>query len=109
MKVPLANPIIGEEKAKAVYEVVKSEWIKEGEIVSKFESTFTVYSIGVLKGSSDKLMKMLDSAGIRTRIYFPPVHKTPMMKKYGYKADSLKKNEGSCEYDFIAPFFIKAY
>jgi len=54
---------------------------------------YCLYSIRVLKGSRDKVMKFLDSAGIQTRIYFPPVHKTPMMRKYGYKADSLKKTE----------------
>ena len=67
MKIPLADPLIGEDEAKAVY--------------------------SILKGSKDKLMEMLDSAGIQTRIYFLPAHKTPMMKKYGYKADSLKKME----------------
>jgi len=57
------------------------------------EHVYCFYSIRVLKDSRDKLMKMLNSAGIQTRVYFPPVHKTPMMKKYGYKADSLKKTE----------------
>ena len=61
--------------------------------MNECKHVYCLYSIRVLKGSRDKVMKMLDSAGIQTRIYFPPVHKTPMMRKYGYKADSLKKTE----------------
>ena len=61
--------------------------------MNECKHVYCLYSIRVLKGSRDKVMKMLDSAGIQTRIYFPPVHKTPMMRKYNYKADSLKKTE----------------
>jgi perosamine synthetase len=45
-KIPLANPNVGEEEAKAVYEVVKSGWLHEGEKVKEFEDNFAEY-IGV--------------------------------------------------------------
>ena len=41
--VALANPYIGEEEAKAVYEVVKSGWISMGETVKEFENSFAEY------------------------------------------------------------------
>jgi perosamine synthetase len=42
-KIPLADPLIGEEEAKAVYDVVKSGWIREGKLVKKFEDIFAKY------------------------------------------------------------------
>lgn len=42
-KIALANPYIGEEEAKAVYEVVKSGWISMGETVKEFEDSFAEY------------------------------------------------------------------
>ncbi len=41
--VPLANPCIGEEDAKAVYEVVRSGWVSMGEKVKEFEKSFAEY------------------------------------------------------------------
>ena len=41
--IPLANPFIGEEEAKAVYEVVKSGWVSMGEKVRIFEKDFAEY------------------------------------------------------------------
>lgn len=46
IKIPLANPCIGEEEARAVYEVVLSGWISEGKKVKEFEERFAEY-IGV--------------------------------------------------------------
>jgi perosamine synthetase len=45
-KIPIACPDIGEEEARAVYEVVKSGWISEGKKVQEFEKRFADY-IGV--------------------------------------------------------------
>lgn len=45
-KIPIACPDIGEEEARAVYEVVKSGWINEGKKVQEFEKRFADY-IGV--------------------------------------------------------------
>ena len=42
-KIALANPYIGEEEAKAVYEVVRSGWISMGETVKQFERSFAEY------------------------------------------------------------------
>lgn len=39
-KIPVANTSVGEEEAKAVYEVVKSGWISMGAQVRAFESNF---------------------------------------------------------------------
>lgn len=57
MKVPLANPFIGEEEAKAVYDVVKSGWLSMGEKVRQFENDFKKYvgaknAIAVNNGTS---------------------------------------------------------
>lgn len=41
--IPLADPCISEEEAKAVYEVVKSGWIRQGRIVEEFEKEFAKY------------------------------------------------------------------
>ena len=41
--IPLADPCIGEDEAKAVYEVVKSGWIRQGRLVEKFEKEFAKY------------------------------------------------------------------
>lgn len=46
IKIQLANPCIGEEEARAVYEVVLSGWISEGKKVKEFEERFAEY-IGV--------------------------------------------------------------
>ncbi|MBS3052359.1 MAG: DegT/DnrJ/EryC1/StrS family aminotransferase [Candidatus Aenigmarchaeota archaeon] len=57
MNVPLANAFIGEEEAKAVYDVVKSGWISQGKKVEEFENDFkrTVdakHAIAVNNGTS---------------------------------------------------------
>ena len=41
--ISVANPYIGEEEAKAVYEVVKSGWLSMGKRVEEFESEFAGY------------------------------------------------------------------
>ena len=41
--IPIANPYIGEEEAKAVYEAVKSGWLSMGKRVEEFESQFAEY------------------------------------------------------------------
>jgi len=41
--IPIANPYIGEEEAKAVYEVVKSGWLSMGKKVEEFEREFAAY------------------------------------------------------------------
>ena len=43
MKIPIANPNVGEEEARAVYEVVKSGWLNEGKKVAEFEINFAEY------------------------------------------------------------------
>ncbi len=42
--IPLANPNIGEEEARAVYEVVKSGWVSMGQKVKEFEDAFAEYA-----------------------------------------------------------------
>ena len=46
VKIPIARPIIGEEEARAVYEVIKSGWISMGRKVEEFEKQAADY-IGV--------------------------------------------------------------
>lgn len=41
--IPVANPYIGEEEAKAVYKVVKSGWLSMGKRVEEFERDFAKY------------------------------------------------------------------
>ena len=41
--IPVANPLIGEEEAKAVYDVVKKGWVSMGETVKEFEHDFAQY------------------------------------------------------------------
>lgn len=39
-KIPMANPVVGEEEARAVYEVVLSGWLSAGPKIPEFEKTF---------------------------------------------------------------------
>lgn len=41
--IPVANPYIREEEAKAVYEVARSGWLSSGDTVREFESAFAEY------------------------------------------------------------------
>ena len=41
--ITVANPFIGEEEAKAVYDVVKKGWVSMGETVKEFEHDFAQY------------------------------------------------------------------
>ncbi|MBH30546.1 MAG: hypothetical protein CMG71_00975 [Candidatus Marinimicrobia bacterium] len=41
--IPVANPLIGEEEAQAVYEIVKSGWVSMGKKVEEFEQNFAEY------------------------------------------------------------------
>lgn len=41
--IPLAQPLLGEEEAKAVYDTVKSGWISMGKKVAEFEEQFASY------------------------------------------------------------------
>ena len=67
--IPVANPYIGEEEAKAVYEVVKSGWVSMGERVKAFEESFSEYvnakhSIATNNGTT-ALHLALIAAGIK--------------------------------------------
>jgi len=42
--IPVANPYIGEEEAKAVFEVVKNGWVSMGKKVEEFEKLFAKYT-----------------------------------------------------------------
>lgn len=67
--IPVANPYIGDEEARAVYEVVKSGWVSMGDKVREFEESFAkyvgaTYAIATNSGTS-ALHLALISAGIR--------------------------------------------
>lgn len=53
---------------------------------------YMLYSVRVLK-DRDKLSKLLEKRGVQSRVYFPPVHKSPMIKKFKHRADSLTVTE----------------
>ena len=42
--IPIASPRIGEEEAKAVYDVIKSGWISMGRKVKEFEELVSEYT-----------------------------------------------------------------
>ena len=57
MDIPVASAVIGENEAKAAYDVVKSGWLSMGEKVKQFEDDFSryvnsKYSIAVNNGTS---------------------------------------------------------
>ena len=67
--VSLANPFIGEEEAKAVYEVVRSGWVSMGEKVKEFENNFADYvgakhAVATNNGTTALHLAVI-SAGIR--------------------------------------------
>lgn len=43
IRIPIANPNVGIEEAKAVFDVVKSGWLNEGKKVKEFENAFARY------------------------------------------------------------------
>lgn len=66
--IPIANTYIGEEEAKAVYEVVRSGWISMGEKVKTFESNVAKYigskhAVAMNNGTST-LQSLLIALGI---------------------------------------------
>jgi dTDP-4-amino-4,6-dideoxygalactose transaminase len=65
--IPVANPSIGEEEAKAAYDVVKSGWVSMGEKVQEFEQavcdyTGAKYAVAMNNGTSslDALLGAID-------------------------------------------------
>ena len=44
ISIPVADPLIGEEEAKAVYDAVRSGWVREGILTAKFEKMFADYT-----------------------------------------------------------------
>ena len=64
--IPVANPYIGEEEAKAVYEVVKSGWLSMGKRVEEFERDFAEYvgakhAIAANSGTTALHLALIDS------------------------------------------------
>jgi len=56
MEISLASPNIGEEEARAVYDVVKTGWLNEGKKVESFENNFaefigTKYAVAFFNGT----------------------------------------------------------
>lgn len=69
MEIPVANVTVGEEEAKAAYEVVKSGWLSQGRKVEEFERDFSRvtgarHSIAVNNGTSG-LHACLAALGIK--------------------------------------------
>jgi len=56
---------------------------------------YCLYSIRVLSSKVDRnsLMEKLENAGIQTRVYFPPMHKSPLVKKFKFRMDKLQNTE----------------
>lgn len=64
--IPVANPYIGEEEAKAVYKVVKSGWLSMGKRVEEFERDFAKYvgakhAIAANSGTTALHLALIDS------------------------------------------------
>jgi len=67
-KIPVANTLVGEEEARAVYEVVKSGWLSMGKKVTEFEEQFAHqvgarYAVAVNNGTA-ALHAVLAALGI---------------------------------------------
>ena len=68
-KIPVANTFIGEEEAKAAYDVVKAGWLSMGKKVEQFEKNFANYvnapeAIAVSNGTA-ALHAVLVALGIK--------------------------------------------
>lgn len=66
INIPVANPYLGEEEAKTVYEVVKSGWLSMGKKVEEFENNFAEYvgakhAIAANSGTTALHLALLDS------------------------------------------------
>ena len=54
---------------------------------------YCLYSIRVLSRDRDEVQRKLEDAGIQSRVYFPPMHKMPVMRKYPFRSDTLHNTE----------------
>lgn len=56
---------------------------------------YCLYSIRVSsrKVSRNQLMRRLEKAGVQCRVYFPPMHKSPFMKKFKFRKSVLRNTE----------------
>ena len=54
---------------------------------------YTFYTVRILSGSRKDVMKKLESVGVQTRVYFPPLHKSELMKKFESRVSSEKNTK----------------
>ena len=54
---------------------------------------YCLYSVRVAGASRSAVMRELEKSRVQNRIYFPPLHRTPLMEKYKFRADDLKNTE----------------
>ena len=87
-----------ESKLKNLSEV-KTISVPENTKISWF-----VYIIKVNEKIRDKLMSYLESKGIQTRPYFPPIHFEPFYKEMGYKEGDFPITEEVSKQTMALPF-----
>lgn len=54
---------------------------------------YCLYSVRVAGANRNAVMRELEKNSIQNRIYFPPLHQTPLMKKYKFRVGKLKNTE----------------
>lgn len=91
--------ILDQKRANAKLLTEKLSEIKEIATPVEFPNcthAYCLYTIRVLskKVDRDQLMKELEEEGIQTRVYFPPMHMSPMMNKFRFRNDRLVNTEG---------------
>jgi len=64
---------------------------------------YCLYSVRVAGASRNAVVRGLEKNGVQNRIYFPPLHQTPLMKKYRFRAGELKNTEEVASTIFSLP------
>lgn len=81
------------ENAKLLAQLLSSfEEITPPVELDGYKHVYMLFSI-LFCGNRDKFSKLLTKEGVSNRVYFPPVHWSPLVKKYNFKFSSLSRTD----------------
>ncbi len=90
------DEIVKRKRAAAKLMTEKLAGIKQLQLPVEKEGythVYMLYTVRILSGSRDDVMRRLESAGIQSRVYFPPLHQSELLKKFESRVSSKKNIE----------------